>query len=174
MLRSGAGFHVLKVLEKRQGGMPGINVTQNHARHILLRPNAQLSERQALERLADFKRRIQAGQADFAQLAREYSQDSSASRGGDLGWANPGLFVPEFEQVIDGLSPGQIADPFVSRFGVHLVQLLDRRVTRLSDREQRDLARNLVREKKLDEAYAQWAQDVRNRAYIDLREPPSP
>ena len=172
VLRSGAGFHVLKVVEKRQGGMPGVNVTQNHARHILLRPNAQLSEKAALDRLADFKRRVQAGQADFAQLARENSQDASAARGGDLGWANPGLFVPEFEDVVNGLAPGQIADPFVSRFGVHLVQLLERRVNRLSEREQRDIARNLVREKKLDEAYAQWAQDVRNRAYVEFREPP--
>jgi peptidyl-prolyl cis-trans isomerase SurA len=172
VVRSGAGFHVLKVVEKRQGGMPGVNVTQNHARHILLRPNAQLGEKAAIERLADFKRRVQAGQADFAQLARENSQDASASRGGDLGWANPGLFVPEFEDVINGLAPGQIADPFVSRFGVHLVQLLERRVNRLSEREQRDIARNLVREKKLDEAYAQWAQDVRNRAYVEFREPP--
>lgn len=172
VLRSGAGFHVLKVIEKRHGGMPGATVTQSHARHILLRPNAQLSEQAALERLADFKRRIQAGQADFAQLAREFSQDASAARGGDLGWANPGLFVPEFEEVLDGLSPGQIADPFVSRFGVHLVQLLERRVNKLTEREQRDIARNLLREKKLDEAYAQWAQDVRARAYVEFREPP--
>ena len=172
VLRSGAGFHVLKVVDKRRGGMPGATVTQSHARHILLRPGPQLSEAAARERLAEFKRRIQAGQADFAQLAREFSQDASGPRGGDLGWAAPGMFVPEFEDALNALSPGQIADPVVSRFGVHLVQLVERRTAELSAREQREAARNVLREKKLDEAYAQWAQDVRGRAFVDLREPP--
>lgn len=172
VVRSGAGFHIVKVIEKRQGGLPGVNVTQSRARHILLRPGAQLSESAAVERLADFRRRVLAGQADFAQLAREYSQDASARNGGDLGWANPGLFVPEFEDAMGALAPGQIAEPVISRFGVHLIQLVERRQATLSQREQRDIARNLVREKKLDEAYAQWAQDVRGRAYVEFREPP--
>jgi peptidyl-prolyl cis-trans isomerase SurA len=172
VLRSGAGFHVLKVVDRRKGGMPGATVTQSHARHILLRPGPQLTEAAARERLAEFKRRVQAGQADFAQLAREHSQDASAQRGGDLGWSSPGMFVPEFEEALGSLSPGQIAEPLVSRFGVHLVQLLERRVATLSPREQRDVARNLLREKKLDEAYERWAQDVRGRAFVDLREPP--
>jgi peptidyl-prolyl cis-trans isomerase SurA len=173
LVRSGAGFHIIKVIEKRRGGLPGINVMQSHARHILLRPSAQLSEAAARQRLADFKKRIEAGQADFAQLAREFSQDASAAKGGDLGWANPGLFVPEFEEAMNSLSPGQIAEPVISRFGVHLIQLLERRQATLSQREQREVARNVVREKKLDEAYAQWAQDVRGRAYVEMREPPS-
>jgi peptidyl-prolyl cis-trans isomerase SurA len=172
VVRSGAGFHIVKVIEKRQGGLPGATVVQNHARHILLRPSAQLSEAAARARLAEFKKRIEAGQADFAQLARENSQDASARNGGDLGWANPGLFVPEFEDTLNALSPGQVSEPLVSRFGVHLIQLLERRVAALSQREQRDLARNVVREKKLDEAYASWAQDVRGRAYVEYREPP--
>lgn len=172
VVRSGAGFHIIKVVEKRHGGLPGANVIQSHARHILLRPSAQLSEAAALARLADYKKRIEAGQADFAQLARENSQDASARSGGDLGWANPGLFVPEFEDTVNALSPGQLSEPLVSRFGVHLIQLLERREASLSQREQRDLARSLVREKKLDEAYAQWAQDVRGRAYVEFREPP--
>lgn len=172
VVRSGAGFHVIKVLEKRQGGMPGISITQSRARHILLRPSAQLSEAAARARLADFKKRIESGQATFEQLAREHSQDASARSGGDLGWANPGLFVPEFEDTLNSLSPGQIAEPIVSRFGVHLIQLVDRRQTTLSQREQREIARGLVRERKLDEAYAQWAQDVRGRAYVEFREPP--
>ena len=172
VVRSGAGFHIIKVVEKRHGGLPGANVIQSHARHILLRPTAQLGEAAARARLADFKKRIEAGQADFAQLARENSQDASARNGGDLGWANPGLFVPEFEDTLNALSPGQIAEPLVSRFGVHLIQLMERREASLSQREQRDLARNLVREKKLDEAYASWAQDVRGRAYVEYREAP--
>ena len=172
VIRSGAGFHVVKLVERHRGGMPGVNVVQSRARHILLRPGAQLTEGAAVQRLAEFKKRVQAGQADFAQLAREFSQDASARNGGDLGWANPGMFVPEFEETMSSLAPGQIADPVVSRFGVHLIQLLERRQTKLSPREQREIARNLVREKKLDEAYAQWAQDVRGRAYVEFREPP--
>lgn len=172
VVRSGAGFHVVKVIEKRQGGLPGVNVTQSNVRHILLRPSAQLSEAAARTQLTEFKKRIEAGQADFAQLAREYSQDASASKGGDLGWSNPGLFVPEFEETVNSLAPNQIAEPIVSRFGMHLIQLLERRQTALSQREQREIARNLVREKKLEEAYAQWAQDVRGRAYVEFREPP--
>jgi peptidyl-prolyl cis-trans isomerase SurA len=173
LVRSGAGFHVIKVIEKRRAAVAGIHVDQSHARHILLRPGAQLSEAAARQRLADFKARIEAGQADFAQLAREFSQDASAANGGDLGWAGPGLFVPEFEEALNALAPGQIADPLVSRFGVHLIQLLERRQATLGQREQREAARHLVREKKLDEAYARWAQDVRGRAYVEMREPPS-
>jgi peptidyl-prolyl cis-trans isomerase SurA len=126
-----------------------------------------------VQRLAELKRRVQAGQADFAQLAREYSQDASARNGGDLGWANPGLFVPEFEEAVSTLAPGQISDPVISRFGVHLIQLLARRQATLTQHEQREIARNQLREKKLDELYARWAQDVRGRAYVEMREPPS-
>lgn len=172
LLRSQAGFHIVKVLEKRELGKTGISVTQTHARHILLRPSAQLTEQQARQRLADYKRRVQAGQADFAALARDHSQDASARNGGDLGWASPGMFVPEFEEVLDALSPGQIADPITTRFGVHLIQLLERRQAAMSPREQREVVRNLLRERKLDEAYVRWAQEVRGRAYVELREPP--
>ncbi|HEY8357613.1 MAG TPA: peptidylprolyl isomerase, partial [Ramlibacter sp.] len=171
VVRSAAGFHIVKVLEKRQQGAT-MSVVQNHARHILLRPGAGETEAQARAKLADFKRRIDAKQADFAQLAREHSQDASARNGGDLGWSSPGMFVPEFEDVLNSLQPGQIAEPVTSRFGVHLIQLVERRESKLTDREQRDLARNMLREKKLDEAYVQWAQDVRGRAYVEFREPP--
>jgi peptidyl-prolyl cis-trans isomerase SurA len=172
LVRSAAGFHIIKVYERRRGGLPGATVVQSHARHILLRPAPNLTETQAVQRLADFKRRVLAGQADFAQLAREFSQDASARNGGDLGWANPGLFVPEFEEAMNALAPGQIADPVISRFGVHLIQLLERRQAKLTDKEMRELARNVLREKKMDEAYATWAQDVRGRAFVDYREPP--
>lgn len=172
VVRSGAGFHIIKVVERRQADQPGMTVPQSRARHILLRPGAQLTEAQARTRLAEFKQRIEAGQADFAQLAREHSQDASARNGGDLGWASPGMFVPEFEEVMNSLQAGQIAEPIVSRFGVHLIQLVERREATLPPREQREVARNLVRERKLDEAYRQWAQEVRGRAYVELREPP--
>lgn len=171
-LRSGAGFHVLKVLEKKRAGAPAATVAETRARHILLRTGPQLSEADAVARLADFKKRIAAGQADFAALAREHSQDASAKDGGDLGWAGSGMFVPEFEERMNGLAPGQIADPLVSRFGVHLIQVLERRNTKLSTREQREVVRGLLREKKFEEAYAAWAQEVRGRAYVEYREPP--
>jgi peptidyl-prolyl cis-trans isomerase SurA len=172
VVQSGAGFHILKVLEKNSADAPAMTVVQSRARHILLRPSAQLSEAAARTKLADFKKRIVAGQADFAALARENSQDGSAAQGGDLGWANPGMFVPEFEEVMNRLAPSQISDPLVSRFGVHLIQLTERRKAALSPREQRETVRALLREKKLDEAYTTWAQNLRGRAYVELREPP--
>ena len=171
-VRSGAGFHVLKMVEKKQGGMPGMNVTQTRARHILLRVTPVLSEIAAREKLSEIKKRIAAGQADFATMARETSEDASAKEGGDLGWASPGTFVSEFEQVMNSLAPGQISDPLTSRFGVHLIQVVERRDTELSKREQRELARNALREIKQEEAYTLWAQEVRGRAYVEYREPP--
>jgi len=170
-IRSGAGFHVLKVVEKKQAGMPGINITQTRARHILLRPSPQLNEAAATQKLADIRKRIVAGQ-DFAVLARENSDDGSAKDGGDLGWANPGMFVPEFEQVMNSLAPGQISEPLLSRFGLHIIQVLERREAQLSTREQRELAKNALREKKQEDAYAIWAQEIRGRAYVEYREPP--
>ncbi|HQS32216.1 peptidylprolyl isomerase [Polaromonas sp.] len=171
-LRSGAGFHVLKVIEKKQAGMPSTTITQTHARHILLPVTPQQSEAAAIKKLTDFKRRIEAGQADFATLARENSIDGSAKEGGDLGWANPGMFVPEFEKAMNGLAVNGISEPVVSRFGVHLIQVTGRRDTQLTQREMRDAARNILREKKLEEAYAVWLQEVRGRAYVEYREAP--
>ena len=131
-----------------------------------------MTQAAALERLAGVKKRNQSGQADFAAMAKEMSQDGSAKDGGDLGWAAPGQFVPEFEEVMMRLEPGQISDPTVSRFGVHLIQLTERREAPLSVREQRELVRNFVRERKLEEAYLTWTQDVRGKAYVEFREPP--
>lgn len=170
-LRSGAGFHVLKVLAKSDGADSAMAV-QSHARHILLVPGPTLSETAAAQRLSDYRQRILAGQADFAELAREFSQDASAKQGGDLGWATPGRYVPEFEAVLDTLQPGQISEPLVSRFGVHLIELLERRQVRLSQREQRDAVRDAVREKKVEEAYATWLQELRSRAYVEYRDAP--
>ena len=171
-VRSGAGFHILKVIEKRQGGVPDAVITQTHARHILLRLTPRLTEAAAVEKLAGFRKRILAGQADFAALARENSQDASAKEGGDLGWVGAGSFVPEFEKVMNALTPNQISEPLVSRFGVHLVQVLERREAPITPRDQREMVRGLLREKKQNEAYALWAQDIRGRAYVEFREPP--
>ncbi|MGD9773406.1 peptidylprolyl isomerase [Diaphorobacter sp.] len=170
-VRSPAGYHILKVVDKTYGNVPTMAV-QSRARHILLRTNAGLSERQAAERLQDLRDRITRNQADFAELARQHSQDASASEGGDLGWASSGRYVPEFEEVLNALQPGEISRPVVSRFGVHLIQLVERREQRLTQREQRDMVRDQVREKKLDEAFATWIQEARARAYVEYREPP--
>ena len=172
LVRSGAGFHILKVIEKNSATLPSMTVMQNRARHILLRPTAQLTEGMLVEKLKQLRTRILAGQTDFATLARENSQDGSAAQGGDLGWASPGMFVPEFEAVLDRLTPNQISEPLVSRFGVHLIQLMERRNTTLSPSEQRETVRTILRDKKLDEAYAAWVQELRGRAYVELREPP--
>lgn len=171
LVRSGAGFHILKVLEKAHSGLPATSVTQSRARHILLRLSPQLTQSAALQQLTDFRTRILAGQADFAALARQHSQDGSAAQGGDLGWASPGMFVPEFEEVMNQLAPGQISAPLVSRFGVHLIELTERRSVALSAREQAEAVRALLRDKKLQEAYLSWAQELRGRAYVELREP---
>jgi peptidyl-prolyl cis-trans isomerase SurA len=169
-VRSAAGFHILKVLERRQATT--LMVTQTRARHILLRPSAQMTQNQAVVKLTEVRKAVVSGKADFAALARELSQDGSAQQGGDLGWANPGMFVPEFEQAMNRLRPGQVAEPLVSRFGVHLIEVTDRRNAPMSEQEQRTLARNALREKKLDEAYATWVEDIRGRAYVEMREPP--
>ena len=171
-VRSPAGYHILKVVERARAGAIAPTAIENHARHILLRIQPGTTERQAAERLEELRSRVVGGQADFAQLAREHSQDGSAKDGGDLGWALPGRFVPEFEQALNSLAPGEIGHPVVSRFGVHLIQLLERREVKLSQRQQRDMVRETVREKKLDEAFADWLRDARARAYVEYREPP--
>ena len=147
-------------------------VTQTQARHILLRNDPKRSTADAIAQLTEFKKRIQSGNADFASLARDNSQDGSAKDGGDLGWTNAGQFVPEFEEAMSRLKPNEISDPVVSRFGVHLIQVVGRRETKLSQAEQRDIARIELREKKISEAYETWTQETRARAYVEYREPP--
>lgn len=172
IVRSGAGLHVLKLVEKRQSGMPATTVEQTLASHILLRISPQLTEAQARERLNGFRSRILAGQAEFSTLAREHSQDGSASQGGELGWVGPGQLVPEFEEVMNALAPGELSEPLASRFGVHLITVKQRRTAPLSLREQREIVRGMLREKKLDDAFAIWSQELRARAYVEMRDPP--
>jgi peptidyl-prolyl cis-trans isomerase SurA len=171
-VRSGAGFHVIKLLERATPGLPPTTVVQSHARHILLVPSSQLSEAQAVERLKDYKRRIESGSADFAALAKQFSQDGSAAEGGDLGWSYPGMFVPEFERVLDQLAPHQLSQPLISRFGVHLIELMERRRATLTEREQRETVRGMLREKKYGEVFENWVRDVRARAYVEFRDAP--
>jgi peptidyl-prolyl cis-trans isomerase SurA len=172
IVRSGAGYHILKLVEKRAPSAPSRAVQQNHARHILLRLSPQLTQAAAIAQLADFKKRIEAGSATFPALAREHSQDGSAPQGGDLGWVGPGAFVPEFEEPMNRLGEGQISQPVVSRFGVHLIQLLERRSVEMSEREVREAIRARLRESRYDATFANWAQDVRGKAFVEYRDPP--
>ena len=170
LVRSGAGFHVLKLVDRKDVG--AFTVQQVRARHILLRPSAELSAAAATRRLAQFKIDILNGSRTFEQLARANSEDGSAAQGGDLGWASPGQFVPEFEEAIAPLPINGISDPVTTRFGIHLVQVIDRRTITLDRKQQREQARNILREQKFDEAYAEWVRDLRARAYVELRDPP--
>ncbi len=171
-VRSGAGWHVLKVLEKRNPSLPDSTYTQTRVRHILISPTAQLSQQAVVDQLQQVRQRIQSGALRFDDAAREFSVDGSARAGGDLGWAVPGQFVPEFESVMNRLPLQQVSEPVVSRFGVHLIQVQERRQVELTVREQRDLVRNVLREQKAEQTFQDWVQDLRARAYVEYREPP--
>jgi peptidyl-prolyl cis-trans isomerase SurA len=170
VLRTGAGFHVLKLVDKREAD--AFTIQQTHARHILLRVSQQLPQEAAVRRLAEFKRQIESGARGFEQLARENSEDGSAPQGGDLGWASPGMFVPEFEAAMNALPLNGVSEPVVSRFGVHLIQVVERRSATLDVKQQREQARNVLREMKFDEAYGEWLRELRARAYVEMREAP--
>lgn len=170
LLRSGAGFHVLKLVDKRDGS--GATVQQTRARHILLRPSPQLPQEAAVRRVAGFKREVASGAKSFEQLARDNSEDGSAAQGGDLGWSSPGGLVPEFEEAMNALALGGISEPVVSRFGVHLIQVIERREITLEPKQIREQARNILREQKFEGAYVEWMRELRARAYVEFREPP--
>jgi peptidyl-prolyl cis-trans isomerase SurA len=170
LLRSGAGFHVLKLIERRERELG--EITQTRARHVLLRTSAQLDAPTAARRLAEYKRQIESGSASFEDIARRFSEDGSAAAGGDLGWSSPGQMVPEFETAMNALPLNGLSDPVVSRFGVHLIQVLERRETTVEPRQLREQARNALREQRFEQAYLDWTRELRARAYVELREPP--
>ncbi|MDR3214632.1 MAG: peptidylprolyl isomerase [Azoarcus sp.] len=168
-MRSAAGLHIVKLLEKRDGGGIGAQqVEQIHARHILIKTSEILSDVDAKARLDALRERIVHG-ADFAELAKASSVDMSAVRGGDLGWLNPGDTVPEFEKAMDALSPGEISAPVHSPFGWHLIQVLERRQQDMSDERRRNVARAILRQRKGDEAYEDWLRQLRDRTYVEYR-----
>ncbi len=170
IVRSGAGFHILKVVSR--GEESGLTVTQTRVRHIVLRPSQALSIDAAERRVIDLRQQIASGAKTFEELARQYSEDGSAQAGGDLGWASPGSFVPEFEEAMDKLPIAGLSGPVRSRFGVHLIQVLDRRDTTVEPKQLRDQANNALKEQKFDPAYAEWVADLRAKAFIEYREPP--
>jgi peptidyl-prolyl cis-trans isomerase SurA len=171
-LRSGAGFHILKLLDRQGGGDAVGRITQTQVRHVLLRTSPQLSAEVAEQRLAEYRAAIVAGRRSFEDIARQYSEDASAATGGDLGWVAPGTMVPEFEVAMNSLAPGGVSAPVLSRFGVHLIQVVQRRDVTLDVRQLREQARAVLRERKFEQAYVDWAKELRSRAYIEFRDPP--
>lgn len=172
-VRSPNGFHVLKLLGRRDiggGSVAGAPVVQTHVRHILLQPNELLPEAEALRRLADIRERVLAGTAAFEDMARQYSSDGSAGRGGDLGWVYPGDTVPEFERAMNALEPGQVSEVVRTPFGLHLIQVLARRQDQASPERLRQAAREAVRQERAREAYEIWVEQLRDSAYVVIRE----
>ena len=167
LVRSSAGFHIIKLVAKRGGAAPAA-VQQTRARHILIRINEIVSESEARRKLENVRERISHG-ADFAEQARLYSQDGSAPKGGDLGWLNPGDTVPEFERAMDALKPGEVSTVIQSPFGLHLIQVQERRERDVSAERQRAVARQALRERKLDDAYQDWLRQLRDRTYVENR-----
>lgn len=167
VLRSPNGFHVFKLLEKRGKSGPQVEA-QTRARHILIKTNELVSENDARARLTQLKERIENG-GDFGQFARLHSDDSSASRGGDLGWVSPGDTVPEFESALNSLKPGQVSEPVQSPFGWHLIQVIERRNQDVSQEREKLTARRELRARKSEEAYQDWLRQLRDRAYVELR-----
>jgi peptidyl-prolyl cis-trans isomerase SurA len=167
-LRSPAGFHVLR-LDDRRSTLQAQEVPVFRARHILIRVDAQVSEEVARRRILEMRSRIELG-GDFARMARDFSQDpGSASRGGELDWAYPGDLVPEFERAMVALAPGQMSEPVRSAFGVHLIQLLERKTEPLTEQRLRTAARMVLRERKLADAVTEWTREVRANAYVEIK-----
>jgi peptidyl-prolyl cis-trans isomerase SurA len=167
VLRSPAGLHLIKLIDLRGRGAP-LMVEQTHARHILVKTSEIVSEADAKRKLANLRERIVNG-VDFGELARLNSDDTSSIKGGDLGWIYPGDTVPEFERVMSSLKVGQISEPFATPFGWHLAQVLERRQADVSGDRKRQEARQVLRERKADEAYQEWLRQLRDRAFVEYR-----
>jgi peptidyl-prolyl cis-trans isomerase SurA len=170
VVRSGAGFHILKVVSR--GEESGVVITQTRARHIVLRPSAELSLDAAERRMLELRQTIASGARSFEDVARQYSEDGSAPQGGDLGWIAPGALVPEFESAMDKLPVGGLSMPVRSRFGVHLIQVLDRREQVVEPKQLREQALNALRGQKFEPAAAEWLSDLRAKAFVEYRDPP--
>lgn len=167
LLESSAGFYILRLVNKRTV-LP--KVSQTMARHILLRTDKEADEKKIETQIKSLYDRIVINPDSFAALAQEYSQDGSASKGGELGWALPGDMVPEFERVMDSLKPGELALPLRSQFGWHIVQVLDRKMADLPMERLRARAKQAVRARKQEQAMGEWLDQLRAQAYIEYKE----
>ena len=172
VIRTNDGFEIVRLVERRSGqsatSADAPKLVQTHVRHILLRVGDGMSEPAAREKLLEIKRDVLAG-GDFSKFARTYSQDGSASQGGDLGWISPGETVPEFERAMSALQDNQISDPVRSEYGYHLIQVLGRRDAEGSVSQQMDLARQAIGQRKAEQAYADWLRQLRDTAYINYK-----
>ncbi|PPD48008.1 MAG: molecular chaperone SurA [Methylotenera sp.] len=166
-LRSPNGFHILKVNDKRGGSSPLI-IEQTHARHILIKLSEIMSEKDAKQKIDGIKERLDNGEK-FEILARQFSEDGTASNGGDLGWVNPGDTVPQFEKAMNTLKQDEISEPVLSPFGWHVIQVIERRKQDMSKEAARLKARQEIRTRKADEAYQDWVRELRDRAFVELR-----
>ena len=168
LIRSPSGFHIIKLLDRRTTEQRH-TIEQTLARHILIRPNEVVSNEEAKQRITRLYERILAG-ADFAQLARASSDDTaSAVNGGSLGWVNPGAMVPEFEEQMNKLQPGQISKPFETQFGWHIVQVMARRQRDDTQQFERMQARQLIGKRKSEDAVENWLREMRSEAYVEYR-----
>jgi peptidyl-prolyl cis-trans isomerase SurA len=173
--KSANGFHILRVLGRRTstpgkaGATAAPAVTQTHARHILIKVNQVVPANEARRKLVELKDRLANKAATFPELARLYSNDGSAAKGGDLGWLYPGDTVPEFERAMAALQPGQVSDPIESPFGFHLIQVIERKTDDVSQERQRLQARAALRERKIEEATEEWLRQLRDRTYVEYR-----
>lgn len=169
VLRSAAGLHIIQLVDKRGGAAAGPEqLEQTRARHILIKTSEVLSDTDAEARLRALRERIVNG-GDFAELAKANSADLSAARGGDLGWLNPGDTVPEFERAMNALRPGEVSPVVRSPFGWHLIQVMERRLQDVTDERKRNAARNILRDRKADEAYEDWVRQLRDSTYVENR-----
>ena len=172
LVRSPGGFHILKLVGQRdatEGRLASGPVEQTRARHILLRVSDLTPEAEVRRRLLDLRERVVKGGQDFGQLARLHSVDSTATRGGDLGWLYPGDTVPEFERAMALLKPGEVSQPVQSPFGWHLIQVTDRRTDESPIERNRMAARMALRDRKGEEAYLEWIRQLRDRTYVEYR-----
>lgn len=168
VVQSPTGFHIFKLLDRRDQEDPVVVVDQTNARHILIKVSELTSESDAKQRISQFKKQIDNG-TSFTEIAKLHSEDGSASSGGDLGWLSPGDTVPEFEEAMNSLQPGQISDPVQSPFGWHLIQVVERRSEDISSERQRQAARQAIRSRKAEVVVQEWMQQLRDEAYIEYR-----
>lgn len=171
LVRSSDGFEILKLVERRvsQGNSADAQkMVQTHARHILLRVGEGMSEAAVRQKLLDIRQQIVAG-GDFGQFARSYSQDGSASQGGDLGWVSPGETVPEFERAMNRLKDGEVSGPVRTEYGYHLIQVLGRRDVQGSVAEQQEHARQVIGQRKAEQAFSDWLRQLRDTAYVQYK-----
>ena len=169
ILRSAAGLHIVRLVERRGGGAEAVQqLEQTRARHILIKTSEVLSDTDAETRLLAIRERVVNG-ADFGDLAKASSADLSAAKGGDLGWLNPGDTVPEFERAMNALQAGEVSPPVRSPFGWHLIQVMERRVQDVTDERKRSAARQALRERKAEQAYEDWVRQLRDSTYVDYR-----